>query len=95
MSDIFDKSFKENEIEKLKSVLKSCQVTLQHIDDLKEQMKELVCEIADELEIKPSEINKAARSLYKNDIAEKRAQHEAVEELLGIAGYDVSGDTDV
>lgn len=95
MSNIFDKNFKQHEIEKLQSVLASMQVSLQHIDDIREQMKELVKEAADELELKPSEINKAARCLYKQDIADKRAQLEALEELLQIAGHDISGELDV
>lgn len=95
MSNVFDKNFNDKEIEKLKNTLNSCRVTLRHIDDLKAQMKELVQELADDLEIKPSEINKAARALYKEDIADKRTQHEAIEELLSMAGYDTSGPMDV
>lgn len=94
VSNVLTKSFKESEIEKLKSVLASCRVIQQHISDLNEQMKELVKEAADDLDIKPSEITKAARALYKNDLANKKAQYEVLEELLQMAGYDTSGDVE-
>ncbi|AUS03044.1 coil containing protein [Vibrio phage 2.275.O._10N.286.54.E11] len=95
MSNIFDKSFKPEEVSKLKTILDTCRVSLQHIKDIQEQMKDDIREVAEELDIKPSEINQAAKALFKEDIAAKREKHEAVEELLEIAGYDTSGPTDV
>ena len=93
-NSVFDKSFKQDEIDKLKSVLNSCVVSLQHIEDIREQMKEIVQEAADELEIKSAEINKAAKALHKQNIASARSAVEAVEELLQVAGFDTSGDLD-
>lgn len=91
---IFDKTFKPADIEKLTSILNSCQVSLQHISDIREQMKEMVKEAADDLDLKPSDINKAASALYKQNISEKRSQQDQLEELLAIAGFDISGPMD-
>ena len=92
---IFEKNFKPEEVVKLKTILGSCHVTLTHIKDLQVQMKELVDEAAEELELNPADIRKAAKAIYSENIASKRADQESLEEMLEIAGYDITGPTDV
>lgn len=85
-----DKNLSTEEITKLKSVVSALTVSLQHIDDIKEQMKEMVAEIAEELEIKKSDISAAAGALHKHNVAEKRAKQDALEELLETLGYEIN-----
>lgn len=84
-----DKNLTGEEIQKLKSVVNSLVVSLVHIDDIREQMKEMVAEIAEDLDIKKPDISALAATLHKQNIAEKRAKQEALEELMETLGYEV------
>lgn len=85
-----DKNLTVDEINKLKSVISACTVSLQHIDDIKEQMKEMITEIAADLEINKAEIGAAAAALHKQNVAEKRAKQDALEEMLEALGYEIN-----
>ncbi len=85
-----DKNLSTEDITKLKSVISALTVSLQHIDDIKEHMKETVAEIAEELEIKKADITAAAGALHKQNVAEKRAKQDALEELLETLGYEIN-----
>ena len=87
-----DKNLSTEDITKLKSVISALTVSLQHIDDIKEHMKETVAEIAEELEIKKADITAAAGALHKQNVAEKRAKQDALEELLETLGYEINDD---
>lgn len=54
------------------------------IDDLRESLKESVKSVADELEIKPSIINKAIRIAYKGDWDLYNQDFEEIEAILDI-----------
>lgn len=54
------------------------------IDDLRESLKESVKAVADELEIKPSVINKAIRIAYKGDWDLYNQDFEEIEAILDI-----------
>lgn len=87
-----DKNLSGDEVQKLKSVVNSLVVSLQHIEDIREQMKEMVTEIAEDLEIKKADITAAAGALHKQNIAEKRAKQDALEDLLETLGYEIDVD---
>lgn len=87
-----DKNLSGDEVQKLKSVVNSLVVSLQHIADIREQMKEMVSEIAEDLEIKKADITAAAGALHKQNIAEKRAKQDALEDLLETLGYELDVD---
>lgn len=80
------KSFKQEDILRLKQlVTEGCQVN-QEIDDLKEGLKETVKAIAEEMEIKPSQLNKVIRIAYKASIAEEREALDEIEDILSAVG---------
>ena len=54
------------------------------------EMAELIGEVADELEIKPSEIRDAANTLFKQNLADRQRKQKAVEEILEVLGYDIT-----
>jgi hypothetical protein len=84
---IKDKQLTADEIEKLKSCVNAVVVNLQYAKDIADQTKELVSEVADELEINGTEIKDAARTLFMQNLAAKRAKQTAMEELLETLGY--------
>ena len=92
MSDINSKHFTPDEIKKLKSVINSCVVTMQHQFDLAEHMKEIVQDAAQDLDIKPQQIKDAARVLFKQNLDQIRSKQDAIETLLEAAGYDFGSD---
>lgn len=88
-NSIQDKSFTPDEITKLKSAINAIVVCLQQIQDVRDQAKELADEVAESLEIKAADIQDAARTLYKQNFAQRRAKQETLEELLETLGYDL------
>lgn len=87
-----DKNLSGDEVQKLKSVVNSLVVSLQHMDDIREQMKEMVSEIAEDLEIKKGDITGVAGALHKQNIMEKRAKQDALEDMLETLGYEINED---
>ena len=62
---------------------------LQEISDLKEGLKDTVTSIAEELEIKPTIINKAIRVAHKMDLGSQKNTISEVEDLLASIGKKV------
>lgn len=92
---IKDKNLSSDETAKLKSLINSLVVSLTHMDDIRAQMKEDVGEVAAELELKSSEIMDAAKTLHKQNMAQKRQKLSATEEMLTELGYDISSDDEI
>lgn len=88
-NSIQDKNFTPDEITKLKSAINAIVVCLQQMQDVRDQSNELADEVAEALEIKAADIKDAARTLYKQNFAQRRAKQEALEELLETLGYDM------
>ena len=86
-NSIQDKNFTPDEVAKLKSCINAVVVCLQQIDDVRANAKDLVTEVADALEIKAADINEAAKTLYKQNFAQKRDKQEKLEEMLETLGY--------
>lgn len=78
------------ETTKIKTILDAGETVLEEIDTLKEGLSDTVKALAEELDVKPSTINKAIRLAYKsrNDRAIENAQEEMsdVEIILHAAG---------
>lgn len=86
MSDYNKSAWTPDDIARLKELInEGCRV-LQEIDDLKEGLKDTVKSIAEELEIKPTQLNKAIRTAHKSSLdEEKEALHE-IEDILSVVG---------
>lgn len=80
------KSFRAEDIARLKKLVdEGCQV-LQEVDDLKVGLSETVKAIAEEIEVKPTQLNKAIKIAYKASMNEEREKLDEIEDLLGAAG---------
>lgn len=88
MANTNTKRFTPDETQKLKAIINSCVVTMQHQFDLAEHMKEIVQDAAQELDIKPQQIKDAARVLFKQNLMQMRSKHADIEAILEAAGYD-------
>ena len=80
------KSFKAEDIARLKQlVTEGCQVK-QEIEDLNAGLRETIKAIAEELEIKPAQLNKAIRIAHKANLAEEQEAMEEIEDILSAVG---------
>lgn len=80
------KSFKQEDIARLKQLInEGCQVK-QEVDDLNAGLRETVKAIAEELEIKPAQLNKAIRIAHKNNMEEEQEAMAEIEDILSAAG---------
>ncbi len=59
---------------------------LQEVDDLKEGLRDTVKAIAEEMNVKPSVLNKAIRTAYKSDWQEQLADIGELEGILESVG---------
>ena len=94
-NSIQDKNFTPDEITKLKSAINAIVVCLQQMQDVRDQSNELADEVAEALEIKAADINEAAKTLYKQNFAQKRDKQEKLEEMLETLGYDLDDTPEV
>lgn len=71
---------------RLKQLVKDGVSVLQECEDLKAGLSETVNAIAEELEVKPSIINRLIKDVQKNKINDRREDTEVLEELYKMAG---------
>jgi cell division septum initiation protein DivIVA len=71
---------------KLERLINEGSTVLREIEDLKEGLKETVKAVAEELEVKPSVINKAITIAHKDNWKEHEAAWADVEMILGVTG---------
>lgn len=71
---------------KLKNIVDEGVKILQEIQDLKEGLSDTVKAVAEELDIKPSLLNKSIRAAHKRDIGEQKNNLSDVEDLLVTIG---------
>lgn len=74
---------------KLTQVINEGVQLTQEITDLKEGLKDTVKAVAEELQIKPSVINKAIRVAFKADWAQIEEDHEILEAVLETVGRKI------
>jgi hypothetical protein len=84
-----NKALNEEDVARLKKVLaEGCQV-LQEVDDLKAGLSDTVKAIAEEMDIKPANLNKAIKLAHKANFTEAKADLDEVEDILDITGRKV------
>lgn len=86
MSDLENRTFTSDDLLKLKEIISQGIKIHQQVDDLREGLKETVKEVANVLNVKPKLINSAIRTAYKENLEEKKADVEDLEEILHISG---------
>jgi len=72
---------------KLERLINEGSTVLREIEDLKEGLKETVKAVAEELEIKPSIINKAITIAHKDNWKAHETEWNDVEMILGVTGH--------
>jgi len=69
---------------KLERLIKEGSNVLREVEDLNEGLKDTVKAVAEELQIKPSTINKAIKIAHKGDWSRHSEEWEEIESILGI-----------
>ena len=73
---------------KLERLVKEGVTVLQEVEDLQTGLKETVKAVAEELDIKPSLINKAIKVAKNRDWSKYHDEFEDLEAIVAITGYD-------
>ena len=81
------RTYSSEEITKLKQLVTEGVQTTQEIDALKEGLRETVKAVAEELDTKPSVLNKAIRTAYKRDLAATQDDMAQLEDILDAVGH--------
>jgi hypothetical protein len=71
---------------KLERLINEGQNILREVEDLKEGLRETVKAVAEELEVKPSIINKAITIAHKDNWREHEQAWNDIEMILGVTG---------
>ena len=71
---------------KLTQLVEEGMQVLQEVDDLKGGLRDTIKSIADEMDIKPSVLNKAISLAHKAKLSEARQEFEDVEQVLTTVG---------
>lgn len=80
------KSFKGEDIARLKQLIAEGTQVMQEIEDLRTGLNETIKAIAEEIEVKPSQLQKAIKVAHKNSISEEREKLDEIEDILDAAG---------
>lgn len=80
------KHYTQEDVIRLKQLVKEGCEVLQEIDDLKTGLSDTVKSIGEELEIKPSQLNKVIKIAHKNSLQEEREAFEEIEDILDTIG---------
>jgi hypothetical protein len=83
-----DRVYGAEEKAKLERLVKEGVTVLQEIEDLQGGLKETVKAVAEELNVKPSLINKAIKVAQKRDWSRVADEYEDLETLVATVGYD-------
>lgn len=81
-------TFSETDVNKLKHLIKEGIQVTQEVDTLKEGLRDTVKAIAEEMDIKPSVLNKAIRIAYKVEFAKAKDDFDELETILATVGRD-------
>jgi|TARA_X000000950_G_scaffold249987_1_gene310286 hypothetical protein len=87
------KMYGPEEKAKLERLIKEGSNVLREVEDLNEGLKDTVKAVAEELQIKPSVINKAIKIAHKDDWAKHLEEWEDIEGILGITNNLPAGNT--
>jgi len=86
MSEYNSKSFRQEDITRIKQLILEGGQTLQEIEDLNEGLNDTIKAIAEEIEVKPAQLKKAIKYAHKNSMIEEREKLDEIEDILGAAG---------
>ncbi len=81
------RTYTSDEVTKLKQLLTEGVQVNQELDALKEGLRETVKAVAEELETKPSVLNKAIRIAYKRDLGQTQDDMAQLEDILDVVGH--------
>ena len=81
------RTYSSDEITKLKQLITEGVQVNQELDSLKEGLRETVKAVAEELDTKPSVLNKAIRTAYKRDLAATQDDMAQLEDILDAVGH--------
>ena len=79
------KVFTPDETAKITQVINAGIKVNQEVKDLSEGLRDTVKAVAEEMEIKPANLNKAINMAFKESISSEREDFEDVEHLLAVA----------
>lgn len=85
-----DRTYGTEEKAKLERIVKEGVTVLQEIQDLQGGLKETVKAVAEELDVKPSLINKAIKVAQKGDWERHQDEFEDLETIVATVGADKS-----
>ena len=83
-----DRTYGSEEKAKLERLVKEGVTVLQEIEDLQGGLKETVKAVAEELNVKPSLINKAIKVAKNRDWGRVNDEFEDLETIVATIGYD-------
>lgn len=83
-----DRTYGQEEKAKLERLVKEGVTVLQEVEDLQAGLKDTVKAVAEELDVKPSLINKAIKVAQKRDWDAHQDAYEDLETLVATLGYD-------
>ena len=83
-----DRVYGTEEKAKLERLVKEAVSVLQEVEDLQGGLKDTIKAVADELNIKPSLINKAIKIAQKRDWSRVQEEYDDLETLVVTVGYD-------
>lgn len=83
-----DRTYGQEEKAKLERLVKEGVTVLQEVEDLQAGLKDTVKAVAEELDLKPSLINKAIKIAQKRDWDAHQDAYEDLETLVATLGYD-------
>tara|TARA_B100000900_G_scaffold380404_1_gene366087 strand:- start:2444 stop:2704 length:261 start_codon:yes stop_codon:yes gene_type:complete len=81
------RTYNSDEIAKLKQLVTEGIQVNQELDALKEGLRETVKAIAEELDTKPSVLNKAIKTAYKRELHAVQDDMAALEDILQATGH--------
>ena len=83
-----DRTYGAEEKAKLERLVREGVTVMQEVEDLQAGLKDTVKAVAEELNIKPSLINKAIKIAKNRDWESHADAHEDLETLIATLGYD-------
>lgn len=85
-----DRTYGQEEKAKLERLVKEGVTVLQEIEDLRAGLRDTVKAVAEELDVKPSLINKAIKVAQKGDWERHQDEFEDLETIVATVGADNS-----